>query len=646
MDTSLNTPTVARTRRKWASALRLRPLLLVPIMLVLTFLILRTLGNAQHQLEMEHFASQTDNLSVAYGQVLTGYERAAQIIHDEIINQPEVLSIFAEAKDASEEEQAVVREELYNVLIDDYEQLTELNLRQLHFHLPNNHSFLRFHRPDRFGDDLTDIRYTIMVANRDQVPVTGFEEGRIYNGFRYLFPLFYAGEHIGSVETSVSFLAIQQDLNESLPGGTTFLLKSDVVDAKVFEDEQSNYVISDISNAYAYDREVIETYTDEDISWDEITTVNSYLEDDVVSRLNAGDTFAVDVRAGERDYIVSFVAIDNVQGQHVGYIISYNADSFISGSRSSFVLSQIVTGLGTLGAVIFFWYLDRSTTYINQQRDQLAEQNIVLEDTNKSLDVARREAEAARQEAEAANQLKSQFLANMSHELRTPLNAILNFSRFVSEGMLGEVNQEQVDLLGKVDDNGKHLLTLINDLLDISKIEAGQLKLFVEDNINLQKEFNAVSDVAHTLTADTPVEVITHIDDDLPPMLGDRRRIRQVMLNLVSNACKFTKEGSITLALTQDADYIVFTVRDTGPGIAPEDHEMIFQTFSQTTEGLKQGGGTGLGLPISRRLAEIHGGSLTLDSRLGDGATFTLRLPVASEALQQLKYEQESLVPA
>lgn len=636
MTTSPNTPATTSSER---SIFRLRPLLLIPIVLVIVLLAQAAFQNNQNQLEAQHLESQVTNLRIAYEQLLEGYERSAQIIYDEIINQPEVLSLYAGAYNASEEEQAVIREELYNLLIDEYERLSELNLRQLHFHLPNNYSFLRFHRPERFGDDLTDIRYTIMVANRDLVPITGFEEGRIYNGFRYLFPLFWEGEHIGSVETSVSFTAIQQDLNASLLGGSTFLLSADVVDAKVFEDLQSNYVISDVSEEYAYDREVLETYTDEDMPWETIQAINANFGEDITQRISEGETFATYLHTDGKDYVVAFVAVENVQGSQVGYILSYVEDSFIPSSRTAFTVSQIGIFIIGLGTVVFFWYLDRSTSFINRQRLQLAEQNVVLETTNKALDIAR-------QQAEAANQLKSQFLANMSHELRTPLNAILNFTRFVSEGMLGTVNTEQVDMLGKVNDNGKHLLSLINDLLDISKIEAGQLKLFVEDNVDMQKMFTSASDVAESLLADKSVRLITEAEPDLPLILGDKRRIRQVMLNLVSNACKFTDEGDVELTLKRDGENILFIVKDTGPGIAPEDHEAIFDTFHQTSHGIKQGGGTGLGLPISRRLAEIHGGKLWLESEPGQGATFYVSLPIAADILKPLVFEQETLVPA
>lgn len=237
------------------------------------------------------------------------------------------------------------------------------------------------------------------------------------------------------------------------------------------------------------------------------------------------------------------------------------------------------------------------------------------------------EAQKAREEAEQANRVKSMFLATMSHELRTPLNGILNFTRFVADGMLGPVTEQQVDVLQKAIASSRHLLALINDILDISKIESGSLKLFIEEDVNLNEELETVITTAQTLLKDKPVELKLDIDQNLPRMSCDKRRVRQVLLNIVSNACKFTEEGCITVTVQGLRDEILMWVKDTGPGIAPEDHAAVFQTFQQTDTGLRQGEGTGLGMPISKRLVEAHGGEMWIDSVKGAGATFYVTLP-------------------
>lgn len=253
------------------------------------------------------------------------------------------------------------------------------------------------------------------------------------------------------------------------------------------------------------------------------------------------------------------------------------------------------------------------------------------------------EATHARQEAETANKAKSQFLAAMSHELRTPMNSVLNFTQFVSSGMLGEVNDEQKDALDKGYASGEHLLNLINDVLDISKIESDALQLYVERDIEVQQIMQAVADTAESMLKGQSVEFSIEKPEKLPLLLGDKQRIRQIVLNLVSNACKFTKEGHIKVKLSQpDAAHLTISVTDTGPGIPKDQHDKIFELFSQTKVGLRRGGGTGLGLPIARRLAAAHEGTLTVDSEPGKGATFTLRLPIKPASLEKILLAQEA----
>ncbi|MCI0709204.1 MAG: ATP-binding protein [Chloroflexi bacterium] len=242
----------------------------------------------------------------------------------------------------------------------------------------------------------------------------------------------------------------------------------------------------------------------------------------------------------------------------------------------------------------------------------------------------------ARKEAEKANSVKSQFLASMSHELRTPLNAILNFTQFVSSGMLGAVNDEQVDMLVKATDSGRHLLSLINDVLDISKIEANSLKLFIEHDVDLREEIDSLASTAEAVLVDKHVALELDIQD-IPLITGDKRRLRQIMLNLISNACKFTDEGYVRISLRPEPEHILFVVEDTGPGIAPEEHQLVFESFRQTKSGLKKGEGTGLGLPISRKLTEAHGGEMWLESQVDKGATFFVRLPIHPVHLAEAK---------
>jgi signal transduction histidine kinase len=236
----------------------------------------------------------------------------------------------------------------------------------------------------------------------------------------------------------------------------------------------------------------------------------------------------------------------------------------------------------------------------------------------------------AREQAERADRAKSMFLASVSHELRTPLNAIINLTKFVAMEFYGPVNQEQFEILGKTEASGKHLLNLINDVLDISKIEAGSLELFVETNVSVEKIVALAVETGRNLLMNDTVTISYEVEPDLPPLTGDEQRIRQIVYNLISNACKFTSDGEIVFRAYRCGDEVHFAICDSGPGIDVKDHEKIFDTFRQAKTGLRKGRGTGLGLPISRSLAEAHGGRLWLESTPGKGTTFFVALPIHS----------------
>ncbi|HEX2116939.1 MAG TPA: GAF domain-containing protein [Alphaproteobacteria bacterium] len=229
---------------------------------------------------------------------------------------------------------------------------------------------------------------------------------------------------------------------------------------------------------------------------------------------------------------------------------------------------------------------------------------------------------------EIASQHKSQFLANMSHELRTPLNAILGYTELLLDGLYGKLGEKAQGVLERVQSNGKHLLGLINDVLDLAKIEAGQLTLTVSDYA-VGAIVQSVVAATESLAKAKGLELRAEVAPAMPLGCGDERRLTQVLLNLVGNAIKFTDAGSVTVSAVARDGRFKLAVRDTGPGIAEDDQARIFEEFQQVdNSSTRKKGGTGLGLAISRRIIEMHGGTITVESELGAGATFRIDIPI------------------
>ena len=240
--------------------------------------------------------------------------------------------------------------------------------------------------------------------------------------------------------------------------------------------------------------------------------------------------------------------------------------------------------------------------------------------------------EGMNRQLEQATRHKSQFLANMSHELRTPLNAILGYTELIIDGIYGQAPDKMRTVLRRIDSNGKHLLGLINDVLDLSKIEAGQLTLSLAPYALKDVILNVFSAV-EPLASGKGIALKVDVPPDLPQGYGDERRLTQVLLNLVGNAIKFTDTGEVVIKGSSADGSFHVTVRDTGPGISPADQAKLFQEFQQADNSTtRRKGGTGLGLAISRRIIELHGGKIWLELTVGQGSTFHFTIPVRVEA--------------
>jgi GAF domain-containing protein len=240
-----------------------------------------------------------------------------------------------------------------------------------------------------------------------------------------------------------------------------------------------------------------------------------------------------------------------------------------------------------------------------------------------------REIEAKGRELEAANQHKSEFLANVSHELRTPLNAIIGFSEVLQERLFGELNDKQAEYTDDILSSGRHLLSLINDILDLSKIEAGRMELEVT-TFHLPDAIENALLLIRERASRHGIKLDRVVDDRLGDFTGDERKVKQILVNLLSNAVKFTPEGGkMQVRAALDDGAVKISVSDTGVGIAPEDHEAIFEEFRQVGSNYAQKReGTGLGLSLTRKFVEMHGGKIWVESELGKGSTFTFTLPI------------------
>jgi signal transduction histidine kinase len=262
--------------------------------------------------------------------------------------------------------------------------------------------------------------------------------------------------------------------------------------------------------------------------------------------------------------------------------------------------------------------------------------------------VAVQNAQLYEQQTEAAEQLravdrlKSEFLANMSHELRTPLNSIIGYAEVMIDGIDGELPDEAIEDVQAIHDSGQHLLSMINDILDLAKIEAGRMELDLE-TVKLDDVAEEVRRITSVLYKDKPVELVIDLSPDLPEVWADQVRLRQIMTNLVSNAGKFTSQGEVRISAqtvnaqhSDQPDMISISVIDTGEGIAEEHLDLVFQQFRQAdNSSTRKAGGTGLGLTITKHLIEMQGGHIWVESIPGQGSTFTFTVPVAKVSVAQ-----------
>jgi signal transduction histidine kinase len=372
------------------------------------------------------------------------------------------------------------------------------------------------------------------------------------------------------------------------------------------------------------------------------------LRNQVVDELAAGRTVDVDLTNWLRLTAAARQAMYQVPKTAFDLASSHAAEQFAEAERALYsagALMLVFLGLGTLTT----WYvLRRVVRPINKITDAMRlvvdgnlSGEIPFEDRTDEIGslsrslrvfrdnaIERQQLHIAKMGAETANRAKSEFLANMSHELRTPLNAIIGFSEIIKKGMFGPLSARYCSYGGDIHDSGTHLLNLINEILDLSKLEAGHFELH-EENVDIAAVIQTSKRLVEPQAEKGKVQLSEAVETDLPMVLADERRIRQVLINILSNAVKFTPEGGQVLVQSLlGGDGIVIAISDTGIGIAPGQIGKAMEPFGQIDSKIsRKYEGTGLGLPLAKRLVELHGGTLAVESALGVGTTVTIVLP-------------------
>jgi signal transduction histidine kinase/CheY-like chemotaxis protein len=562
--------------------------------------------------------SRLSNLRHSFERAQTDFRTVSDLVMQQVILPAQCSELLAQAQDDPASADAA-RAELFTRMKSTYEQLRESGVKQVHFHLPNNHSFLRMHQPGTYGDDLTQVRSTVRLANERRQVIAGFEEGRVFNGFRFVYPLNHRGRHVGTVEISAPSSSLLARIASEMTL-VQFVIRREVVCSVVFKEFQKYYRDSELTDDFLIEQN---TFVKTSSLLDAVPAAGhaqglAGLRDHLQHLIGVSSARGVAAahQLNHEHLMLAYLPVFNVEGQRVAAVLGIERSSVLRGLHQMAQRQMTATVLCSVMVALALTLLSAWASRSRATMRGIAELN---------------------RQIEQADQAKSAFLANMSHEIRTPLTAILGYSDVLREQLAADgVQPQRLDALHTICNAGEHLLAIVNDVLDLSKIEAGRMTV-EHIEFSLPQALREVQQMMQARIVNKSVKLQARIETPIPErILGDPTRLKQVLMNLLGNSVKFTEAGSVELIASVSGEeprrILRLEVRDTGAGMSPQHAQKLFRPFTQADGTVtRRFGGTGLGLSISRRLANLMGGNLELVySREGEGSCFAFTLTLDS----------------
>ncbi|MEA3315062.1 MAG: ATP-binding protein [Campylobacterota bacterium] len=593
-----------------------------------------------------HLELKTKQYSQNYNLLYNEYKKISTIIYKTKVDTKIVNEIFKDAYSSSKEKQNIIREKLYSELEYTYNLLKESNIKQLHFHLPNNESFLRFHRPNKYGDNLTDIRATVKYVNETKKPIDGFEEGRIYNGYRFVFPMFYENKHIGSVEISFSTLAMNKEFIKNFNIIGKFLISKDIVKNKVFKDEKSNYKLSQFEQFY-FEKKIntlLQIFNKNNLSIDASNKTKQIVKE---RWMENGNFSVFDTKSNS---IMTFLKVQNPISNNVVSILIIRSDArYINNKINNFYLMLFAVTLFLLLSTIYIYKVindkKRLNILVEEKTNTLNTLNRELEESEEELKIVNENLEIQVQKEVSKNREKDKILfeqtkmaalgemiGNIAHQWRQPLSVISS----ISSGMIiqKEMNVLEDDIFIKncndINKNAQYLSKTIDDFRNFIRGESKKEFFNLKNTINSFLNLVTSSIDTHCITVDVAIE------DDIN-IFSLQNELNQCFINLFNNSkdvlSKQNIEKYIYIGAQIKGEELEIVFKDNGGGIPNNIIDKIFEPYFTTKH---QSQGTGLGLNMTYRLiVEGMGGTISVmnnrfefNNNKYNGAEFIIKIPL------------------